>query len=89
MRRCVLDGAMLRDTGDAYRAIAAALALPAHFGDNPDALWDALGDISGEKVEIVWLASERSRAVMGEGFERIVAVLNLAAEKGWLTLRLE
>ncbi len=88
MRRCVLDGAVLRDAGEVYREIAAALRFPAYFGNNPDALWDALGDMSGEAVEIVWLASERSRAVMGDGFEQIVAVLKTAAEKDLLTLSL-
>src|ERR1051325_2272568 len=44
MKRCILDGASLPDAAAVYRKLAGDLALPAHFGHNPDALWDALGE---------------------------------------------
>jgi RNAse (barnase) inhibitor barstar len=34
-----------RSTPELYRALAAALALPAWFGANLDALWDCLADL--------------------------------------------
>ena len=53
MKRCVLDGSRLADAGAVYRALAEAFHLPDHFGHNPDALWDALSEYSGEPVELV------------------------------------
>ena len=40
LRRCVLTD--VRSMDDVYRQLAEQLPLPAHFGNNLDALWDAL-----------------------------------------------
>ena len=60
MKSCVLDGARLADAAAIYREIAAAFDAPAYFGANPDALWDAITEYSGEPVEILWRHSARS-----------------------------
>ena len=89
MKRCILDGATLPDAAAVYRKLAEDLDFPAHFGRNPDALWDALGEQRGAPVEIVWRNSARSAELLGPAFDKIVSVLRRAAAKGRITLRLE
>jgi RNAse (barnase) inhibitor barstar len=79
MKRCVLDGG---DAAAAYRRLAAAFEFPPHFGANPDALWDALGDYAGEPVTVVWRAPPHPAGEMAA----IRVVLEQAAAAGMLTL---
>ena len=88
MKRCILDGESLQDATQAYRRLAADLGFPAHFGHNPDALWDALSEQRAEPVEIVWRHSARSAERLGPAFDRIVAVLHRAAAEGLVRLEL-
>src|SRR3954469_7308479 len=81
MKRCILDGATLPDAAAVYRKLAEDLDLPVHFGHNPDALWDALGERRPEPVEIVWRDSARSAERLGPAFDKIVSVLRRAAAK--------
>jgi ribonuclease inhibitor len=87
MKRCILDGEKLPDAAAVYRKLAQDLGFPAHFGHNPDALWDALGEQRGEPVEVVWRNSARSAERLAPQFERIVAVLRHAATEGLITLQ--
>jgi ribonuclease inhibitor len=88
MKTCVLDGARLASTEAVYRALGEAFRFPRYFGNNPDALWDALGDYSGEPVAIVWRDTARSADLLGPGFAQIVTVLQRAAADGILTFGL-
>jgi RNAse (barnase) inhibitor barstar len=88
MPECVLDGSQLGDAEAVYRALAEAFQFPEYFGYNPDALWDALGDYSGEPVAITWRHASRSVDLLGPRFTQIVAVLERAAAAGMLTLEL-
>ena len=88
MKECVLDGSRLVDAEAVYRALAEAFQFPLYFGNNPDALWDALGDYSGEPVAILWRDAARSAELFGSRFAQIVAVLQRAAADGMLTLDL-
>ena len=73
-----IEGAAVGSLDEAYSALAAALALPAHFGRNLDALWDALtGDMAGP-LELVWDDAAATRAALGADFERLVALLREA-----------
>jgi RNAse (barnase) inhibitor barstar len=89
MKRCILDGASLPDAAAVYRKLAADLGFPAHFGHNPDGLWDSLGEERGAPVEVVWRNSARSAERLGPLFDRIVAVLRRAAAEGRLKLELD
>ena len=89
MKSCAIDGAKLADAAAVYRELATAFNAPGYFGNNPDALWDAITEYSGEPVEIVWLRSARSAEVLGPRFAEIVTVLREAAAEGRLKLRLE
>jgi len=88
MKRCILDGATLPDAAAVYRKLAEDLDFPAHFGRNPDALWDALGEQRAAPVEIVWRNSARSAELLGPQFDRIVAVLRRAAAEGRIEFEL-
>jgi ribonuclease inhibitor len=77
-KRVRIDGAAVRSLEEAYSALAAALALPAHFGRNLDALWDAVtGDVAGP-LELRWDDAAATRAALGADFERLVALLREA-----------
>src|SRR5436305_15204208 len=88
MKRCILEGANLPDAAAVYRELTADLGFPAHFGHNPDALWDALSERRAEPVEIVWRQSARSAERLGPAFDRRVAVLHRAAAEGLVRLDL-
>lgn len=88
MKECILDGSRMADPAAVYRALAEAFQFPEYFGNNPDALWDALGDYGGEPVLVTWRDAARSADLLGPRFARIVAVLQRAAAEGMLTLEL-
>ena len=88
MKSCILDGSELPDAAAVYRKLGEALHAPAYFGNNPDALWDAIGEYHGEPIEIVWQNSARSAALLGPRFDDIVAVLQRAAADRMLKFEL-
>ena len=89
MKSCILDGSALPDAAAVYRKLGEALGAPSYFGNNPDALWDLISEHSGESIEIVWRNSARSAVLLGPAFEQILAVLQRAAKRGRVKLRLE
>jgi RNAse (barnase) inhibitor barstar len=89
MQKCVLlDGSRLTDAAAVYRALAEAFRFPDYFEGNPDALWDTLGEYSGEPVLIIWRNAARSAQLLGPAFRQILAVLQRAAADGVVTLEL-
>jgi ribonuclease inhibitor len=84
-KTCVLDGADLADAAEVYRELGQAFGFPEYFGNNADALWDALGDYAGEPVTIVWRDALCSAERLGPQYAEIVAVLQKAARRGLLT----
>jgi RNAse (barnase) inhibitor barstar len=86
MKRCLLDGSRLDDAAAVYRELGLVFRFPPYFGNNPDALWDALGEYGGEPVAVVWRDAAQSAERLGPDYARIVAVLQKAAEKGMLAL---
>ena len=88
MKTCVLDGSRLPDAAAVYGALARSFGFPAYFGNNPDALWDALGDYGGEPVTVTWRDATRSAELLGPDFDAIVAVLQRAATLGMLRFEL-
>jgi len=88
MKKCILDGSRLDTIEAVYRTLGEGFQFPEYFGSNPDALWDALGDYSGEPVAIVWRDAARSADLLGPRFAQIVTVLQRAASEGIVTLEL-
>lgn len=72
IKRCALNGRVIRSLDDLYDQLIKQLALPAHFGRNLDALWDVLSaDVAGP-FKIVWKHSDHSKKSMGRDFDRVV-----------------
>lgn len=70
MIRAELDGTLA--TLDAvYDRLQGELRLPAHFGRNLDALWDALTTDLAGPVELVWRDHARAAARLGPDFHRL------------------
>ena len=88
MRQCLLDGAELADADAVYETLSAVFGFPEYFGNNPDALWDALGDYSGEPIAVVWRDAASSATQLGPDFDAIVRVLQRAATLGMLRFEL-
>jgi RNAse (barnase) inhibitor barstar len=86
--RIVLDGRQLGSAAEVYKALAAALAYPRHFGANPDALWDVLSERGPSDLEVVWLHADRSAVALGADHQPLVAVLKAAAAAGLLSFEL-
>ncbi|WP_414675258.1 barstar family protein [Luteibacter sp.] len=75
----VLDGSKITSSDDFYRQLAAGLDLHS-YGRNLDALWDLLSASVERPLSISWVDSERSRDVLREEFQAIVAVLDRVVE---------
>ena len=88
MKRCVLDGSRLVDAAAVYRALREAFHLPEQVGSHPDALWDALGDYSGEPIVVIWRNAALSAERLGAQFAAILGALQGAAAQGRLSLEL-
>lgn len=84
----VLDGKSLRSAAEVYQALAPALRYPAHFGANPDALWDVLSERGPSDLEVVWQDADLSAVTLGVDYPRLVAVLRAAADAGLLSFEL-
>ncbi|TVR83494.1 MAG: barnase inhibitor [Rhodospirillales bacterium] len=81
MRTCNLDGRAVGSLDQAYDILARQLGFPAHFGRNLDALWDVLTtDLEGP-CTVRWHHCHESEAVMGPDFQRLLAVLQDAAQE--------
>jgi len=87
-RLVVIEGAALTSLDEAYSALARALPLPDHFGDNLDALFDSLtGDVPGP-LDIEWRDSAAARAAIGPAFERLRETMqDAASDREDLTVR--
>jgi len=81
IKRCTVNGRVIRSLDDLYDRLISQLALPAHFGRNLDALWDVLStDIEGP-FEIVWQHAEESKQLMGRDYHRAVKLFKQLAKE--------
>ena len=79
IKSCTIDGKNIKTIDDVYDQLALQLEFPNHFGRNLDALYDVLTtDIPGP-LKIVWHHTRASRAVLGDQYNLIKAVLKDAA----------
>ncbi|MBA4052961.1 MAG: barnase inhibitor [Erythrobacter sp.] len=76
----VIDGADVASKDDFHSLLAGHPKVPAFYGRNLDALWDAITGLIERPFSIVWFNTEQSRVQMGHDFDRVVAVL-LKAEQ--------
>jgi ribonuclease inhibitor len=81
IKKCTLNGRVIRSLDDLYEQLAGALSFPPHFGRNLDALWDVLStDVQGP-FEIVWKHADESKKLMGRDFDRVVKLLKALEEE--------
>lgn len=62
------------------------------YGGNLDALFDLMVGVVSEPIEIIWINAARSRAAIGERFDRLLTVIfDAIAHRGdgSINLRLE
>lgn len=74
-------GAAQADRAGWFAALAQALALPAHFGGNFDALYDSLCDREVLPQAQLVLLIENTQALGEEGTDTLIAVLQAAADE--------
>lgn len=52
MKKYILDGFEFKTKQDAYEYMKKIFDLPEYFGNNLDALWDCLTDLTDSEIEI-------------------------------------
>ena len=75
----VLDGGAMRTRAEACAHLRERLALPAHFGDNLDALYDALTELP--PCVIVLEHTQRLYGALGPYAEKLLSVFRDAARE--------
>jgi len=81
MIRCIIDCAKLASVAALYGELARQLRLPAHFGNNLDALFDSLTrDVPGP-IEIVVKNAAQTSAALRADLARLVRTLGEAARE--------
>jgi ribonuclease inhibitor len=93
----LIDGSTIHTEADIHRLLASQLGFPPYYGNNVHALWDCLTVDVERPVDVLWINSEASRAVLGdEAFERLkgvlVRVMEWDRERSWknkFTVRFE
>jgi len=82
VKSCTINGKSIQSINDVYDELSRQLGFPAHFGRNLDALYDVLSaDLPGP-CQIIWRSAKTSKAVLGDRYEKIKAVLKqVAAER--------
>ena len=74
--RVFIDGSDIGSEADFHEKIAKAMDFPSYYGKNLDALWDVLSADIERPVTLVWENSAYSKASMGNGFSKILDILN-------------
>jgi len=80
MKTVILDGTEITGVEDVHRAFAEALAFPAWYGRNFDALRDLL-TVPGEAVTVVLRHTVLLEDTLGRRYRTLLHVLRDAAEE--------
>jgi ribonuclease inhibitor len=82
IKSCTIDGKRIKSIDDMYDELSRQLNFPPHFGRNLDALYDVLSTDLAGPYKIIWHYPKESKAVLGDQYEKIKAVLKeVAAER--------
>jgi RNAse (barnase) inhibitor barstar len=68
-----LDGSRIRSETDLHDEVESQLD-PTLYGRNLDALWDVIGAMVEPPIEVLWTNAATSKAVLGDRFEKFVAI---------------
>ena len=80
MIEILLNGAEITDIAEVHALFAGPLSFPAWYGNNLDALFDCLGDVS-VPVKITVRAPERLAEALSPKGEPLLELLRRAAEE--------
>ncbi|MCQ2502835.1 MAG: barstar family protein [Saccharofermentans sp.] len=86
MRVYLLDGKDMTDRETAYKAISEELSFPEWFGNNLDALYDCLTDLTEDNM-IIFVNTSLLEEALGEYGEAILVCFRDASEECGFTLR--
>ena len=90
MKEIVLDGKLMRSRESAHAYIKAALAFPAYYGGNLDALYDLLSERRRQELTVTLINGDMLREALGEYGEEIIACFTDAfTRKGGAVFREE
>jgi len=81
MRHVILDGSALPDQETVHASLRAQLALPEHYGNNLNALWDCLAGWTDLPVSVEWSSFGKSQVLLGEFAEDLRGVFETAARE--------
>jgi len=77
--RVVISGSDIHSEADFHRKISEAMDFPSYYGKNLDSLWDILSTDIERPITLVWENAALSKESMGDGFYKIVDLLNRVA----------
>ncbi|MFA1822840.1 barstar family protein [Virgibacillus oceani] len=80
MRQVILDGTKIQGKGTVHSYLKEQLNLQAYYGNNLDALWDALST-HAEPLEIEFIHHEQMMAQLGNYGKAVLQVFEDAAEE--------
>jgi ribonuclease inhibitor len=80
MRQVIIDGKKMQDKDTVHTYLQSQLRIPSYFGNNLDALWDALSNYD-KPLEIICLHHEQMIDQLGNYGKSILNILEEAAEK--------
>ena len=75
-----IDGSEIMSEEDFHGVVAKGLDLPAWYGRNLDALWDALTGMVGRPLKITWLHAAESKERLPQ-YQKIIFLLQEVAEQ--------
>ncbi|EKQ54396.1 MULTISPECIES: barstar family protein [unclassified Clostridium] len=78
MNKVVIQGSKLTDKNILHQILKQELKLPAHYGENLDALWDCLTADIQLPVIIEWVDFQKSKDLLGDYAENTLEIFNEA-----------
>lgn len=78
LNKVVIQGSKLTDKNILHQILKQELKLPAHYGENLDALWDCLTADIQLPVIIEWVDFQKSKDLLGDYAENILEIFNEA-----------
>ncbi|NRT75307.1 barstar family protein [Clostridium beijerinckii] len=78
MNKVVIQGSKLTDKNMLHQILKQELKLPAHYGENLDALWDCLTADIQLPVTIEWVDFQESKDLLGDYAENTLEIFNEA-----------
>ena len=79
--KIILNGDELINVAEFHKQIKLLLALPDHYGENLDALWDCLTGWIDLPLVLIWNDYGKSKELLGEFAERALKIFKDAEKE--------